>query len=339
MNRKIWKLLVCLTVIVSIPFQAYGQGFAKVGIVGGQFLKLGSSAGTLAMGSASTAVVNDATALFWNPSGITTIENTSATLTHMSLFAGISYETGAVAKQFGNLGTFGLSFGYLTSGEMDITTYEMQEGTGETFAYSDMMVGLSWAKPLTDRFVFGGTVKLIREDYGIQDDIQGDNIIAQSFAFDLGTQYRTQFNSLRMGISLQNFGPESRPVGKYADIIGFDSKTQQYLRDEEEQFSAYPLPMTFRAGVAYDVMNSVTQKLTLATDVIAPSDNVQRLNLGAEYSLFNTLFIRGGYIYNADAANLSAGLGFQLAGIRIDYAYMDYGILNSIQAFSAVFNF
>jgi len=201
------------------------------------------------------------------------------------------------------------------------------------------MLGISWARNLTHQFAFGGTIKFIREDFGIDDDIKDVPIISQAIAFDIGTQYNTGFRSLRLGLAIQNFGPELRPAGRYEDIIGFDSKEQAYVTDEAKDFKAYPMPMMFRAGIAAEIIDRDNQVLTVSTDVIHPSDNIERMNIGVQYTLFNVLALRGGYIIGADAANFSAGAGFQIGFIEIDYAYLDYGILNDIQTFSVALNF
>ena len=325
--------------MTSGPVGLFGQSFAKVGIVGAQFLKIEVGARSLAMGSASMAAVNDASAVFWNPSGLSSIENTSAIISHMSLFAGLKYEAGSVATRVPGIGIIDLFFSYLTSGAMEYTTIEAQQGTGETFSYSDLMVGVTFARALTNQFSFGANVKFVREDFGFKDDIEGVPVISQAIAFDIGTQYLTGFRSLRMGLAIQNFGPELTPAGKFQDIIGFDSKTQTYSVADTAGFKSYQMPMTFRAGIAMEVLERPGHVSTVAADVLHPSDNVERIHLGVEYMLLNVLALRGGYVVNADAQRFTLGTGLDLGVVSFDYAYLDYGIISSVQTFSAVFRF
>lgn len=340
LRKQLVKVLVLLVVLTGVDQTVLqGQSYAKVGIVGAQFLKIGVGAKYLGMGSASMALVNDVQSIYWNPSGLTSIRNYSAVASQLNWLAGIQYGAGAIAKNFRGLGVVGLSFSYLSSGDMEVTTYDQQEGTGETFKYTDLMLGVSWARKLTDHFSFGTTVKLVVEDYGIKDDVENKAVKAQVIAFDIGAQYLTGFRSLKMGLTIQNFGPELQPSGKYGDIIGYDSQTQQYVRDEVESFKSYAMPMTFRVGIGMDVLDRKDHKITIATDVIHPSDNVERINLGGQYMLYNMLAIRGGYILNADAARFSLGMGINYRIVEIDYAYLVYGILDAVQTFSVVFNF
>ncbi len=316
--------------------------------MGAQFLKLEVGARSLAMGSASMGTVHDASAIFWNPGGLTSVNRTSVVLSHMSWFADINYEAGAFAVRT-PAGVFGAFVASLSSGEMEVTTVEEQTGTGETFEKTDAVMGVSWARKLTHNFSFGVNAKLVREDYGFSDDMSGEAIVAQAIGFDVGTQYQTDFRSLKMGLAIQHFGPELRPKGSFQDIVGFDAQTQEYVRDLEKNFKAYPMPMAFRAGVAMEVFRRDNQEIILAVDVLHPSDNVERVNIGAEYTLFNLLALRGGLVFYADnnrfddpnrtnAYRFSFGAGVSVAGINIDYAFVDYGILSNVQTFSAVFN-
>ena len=46
---------------------------------------------------------------------------------------------------------------------------------------------------------------------------------------------------------------------------------------------SYPLPLTFRVGVAMDVVNFEDHKLTIGADALHPNDNAESLNIGGEY--------------------------------------------------------
>ncbi len=58
---------------------------------------------------------------------------------------------------------------------------------------------------------------------------------------------------------------------------------------------SYPLPLTFRIGLAIDPIDIPDHKFTLALDASHPSDNAEFVNMGAEYTLFNTIALRAGY--------------------------------------------
>ena len=78
--------LICLLILPSAGF-----GQSKVGQAGTQFLKMGVSARAVAMGEAFTAISDDATAVHYNPAGLTQIDNKQVILTHISYVADINY--------------------------------------------------------------------------------------------------------------------------------------------------------------------------------------------------------------------------------------------------------
>ena len=61
------------------------------------------------------------------------------------------------------------------------------------------------------------------------------------------------------------------------------------------QTGEYPLPLTFRIGVAMDVLNNEENRVTIAADALHPTDNDESLNVGAEYMYNNLIAFRVGY--------------------------------------------
>ena len=53
-----------------------------------------------------------------------------------------------------SVGMFGVDIDYFSSGEMEITTLQEQDGTRRFFDASDMMLGLTYSKLMTDRFPY-----------------------------------------------------------------------------------------------------------------------------------------------------------------------------------------
>jgi len=342
--KKIMAAFISITLILGFAHVTLAQQFAKVGTAGTQFLKIGTGARNVGLGNACVAVVDDASAVFWNPGGLAKVKNYSVMLSHIQWFADIQLNAVSVAKTLPDIGTIGLSALFLGSGDMDITTYQFQEGTGETFSKNDMMVGVSFSRYLTDKFSFGGTLKYIREDYGTINAHTNDEEITSALAFDVGAVYQTGLKSLRMGIAIQNFGPEMQIPGKYKDIIGYDSKIQEYVTEPEENYRPYHIPLLFRAGIAIEIMETTNNKITLAGDLVHLNDNVEQVNLGGEYWFNNFLCVRGGYIGNHDSANFSVGGSLnlslsQLGSASLDYSYSDFGILDLIHQMSITFSF
>jgi len=359
MKRVILSVLIVTTFLIG---NSFAQEFAKVGTAGAQFLKIGIGARGVAMSDAYSAVCNDASSIFWNPAGLTHVENNSALLSHAEWLADINYEAAAYAKNIRNVGVIGVSFAILSSGDMEETTVQQQGGTGRMFNTSDFMVGISYAKQLSDKFSIGGNLKYIREKLDAQE--------AWAWAIDIGTLYYTGFRSLRMGMYIRNFGPELKIDGTYNDYDNggyvLDATTQE---PEDITYLPYHMPMTFAVGIAYDILEDDDKFLTAAIDLLHPNDNVEKLNFGAEFRLFNMLSLRAGYVspfdilgradeeieerdtsneYSLDIKNytqsVSAGLGLMLnlptlGNFSLDYAYTDFGVLDWVHRGSITINF
>ena len=308
-------------ILMTAPI-SNGQDFAKVGTSGAHFLDIGMGARGVAMGDAYTAVgATDATATFWNPSAMAFGDGMNFVGTYVQYFADITYGSGAVALPVDNVGTFGLSFAYLNTGEMEETTVYQPEGTGEMFSASDVMIGVTYSRALTDKFAFGGNFKYIQETLA--------DLKASAVAFDLSTLYYTGFRSLRLGMIVRNFGPDLEFDGDYID---YNNGTPL---PDKEGYSPFHMPLTFKVGMAYDIFQAnSTHQITLSADAVHPNDSYERINLGGEYTFLNTLAVRGGFITNHDTAGLTLGLGVNMANFQVDYLYSDFGVLDNVNQFT-----
>ena len=319
-------LIVLLLVLVS---PTLGQEFAKVGTMGAQFLKIDLDARSVAMASASMANCNDAGATFSNPAGLVQVENSSFIACYAPWFVDINISGGALAHNFGAIGVLGVHFIYLDSGEMEETTVDNQQGTGQTFSVSNFALGFSYARRLTDKFSVGGNLRWIHEDLWVSS--------TSVYGVDVGLIYDTGFRSVRMGMTIRNFGSKFSLPDTYQDYDNGLALT------EKSEYLEYDLPIEFAFGLAMNPLSTPEHRITVALDGVHPSDNYERLHFGAEYGFLETAFLRAGYIFRHDTAGLNAGAGVYLpmSGYRlgVDYAFSNYTILDNVHRFSLRFNF
>jgi len=269
-------------------------GASKAGTVGAQFLQLGVSARATGMGESFVALVDDASAAFYNPAALTEIKGRQAMFNHTNLPGGLSHVFATYVQPIGTFQALAISFNVLTTGDLPVTV-AFEGPTGETFSASESAIALSYARKLTDRFSFGATTKLILEDLADFND--------RVVAFDLGTLYHTGFRQLNIGMSVSNFGPDLN-FGSETDAAGnviFDGQS-------------FDLPITFRFGVSVDVMNRSSSKIMLATQIVQPNDNLRYETFGAEYSYMDTIFLRGGYKLDEEDDNVVDGENNKIAG-------------------------
>jgi len=339
------KLILMLSIFVLTINSTYGQyvtNVTGVGTTAAPFLEIEIGPRATGMGGAFTAVANDATAVYWNPAGIARLVANEVILTHTKWLAGINFDFVAGIFPMGEYGVLGISGTSLSMGEMEVRTIAHPEGTGERFGVNSLALELSYARNLTDRFSIGFNGKYIQENLW--------HMHATAVAIDIGTLFTTQFNDMKIGMNISNFGTDMKLVGRDAmvyhdiapDIIGNNDKIIAFLGTD-----SWALPLTFRAGVAMDIIREQKNCLTVAVDAIHPNDNSEYINLGLEYVLNNLLFLRCGYCSlfkrnSEEGLTLGLGIKTKLDGgvaLKVDYAYADFGRLIDAHRFSLSLEF
>jgi len=325
--RSIFKPAAILLVVglFLAGSSAMAEDFAKVGTAGADFLKIPIGTRGVAMGNGFSAASNDVTSMFWNPAGLTYVQNTSVYLERIDYLADISYNVVGAAFSPNDFWTIGVFGALMNSGDIEVTTVEHQNGTGEYFSVNNLVAGVSIASRLTDKFSFGANIKYVRETL--------DDVVSGAYAVDVGTVYDTRWNTVRISMNIRNFGPEIQLDGSYFD---WDNGTQ--LTDASE-YLPYHFPLMFRLGLAIDPILTAQHRLTVLGELEHPNDNIERMNFGGEYAFQELFFLRTGYTFRHDSMGLSAGLGAKWAGFGIDYAFSDYGVLDVVHRFSVQFEF
>ena len=105
------------------------------------------------MGSAFVSVADDPSAIFWNSAGLARLESNGILFDHTRWIANVKYNFLAGALNLGDFGTLGVSFITSDMDEMNVTTVDRPNGTGETFSASDVAFSIAWAINLTDNFL------------------------------------------------------------------------------------------------------------------------------------------------------------------------------------------
>ena len=146
-------------IIILFIFFITGVHYAQVfsGTTTAQFLKIEVGAKAIATGGAFVALANDASALYWNPAGISGLQNNLVTFTHTYWFANTSHDFAGLILKLGRNHSIGISYTSLSYGDMRVRTEIYPEGTGEYFSANDYALGLSYGFNLTDQFSMGFT--------------------------------------------------------------------------------------------------------------------------------------------------------------------------------------
>ena len=286
----------------------------RSGTVTAQFLKLPINARASGMGNALVALADGASSIPFNPAGTLNITNFGFSAVYNQWWADISHTFAGAAVNLDDIGTIGVGVMMLATDDMIVRTAAFPEGTGEKFRVVDMAYMVSYARQISQDFGIGLSAKYIKSN------IYNDEISAKSIAFDIGTLYNVPILRTRLGISVNNLG-----------------RDLTYLNE------TYSLPTVLRFGARTSIFEEENSKLFAAFQIGRPNDSDEQYNLGMEYVAFSTLSIRGGYRFNYDAENWSAGAGIDLISIglngQIDYAYTNYKTLPGTHMFTIEMGF
>jgi hypothetical protein len=319
------RAAVCLVAVLGLGVlgTAAAQtnlGSQRVGTSSGTFLKIPLDARGTAMAGAVASLVTGPAALFVNPAGLG-IEGERALLV-----SGIDYVTGipaggaAVCFPFAPIrGALGFSLAGLYA-EMDETDEYHPLGTGRGFSYSVWCATAGASRALTDKLNFGISAKLYHE--AMAPEIGGPALT--TWLLDAGTVYFVGYRDARIGIAVNNFGPDLRPAGHY-----------QSNRDGTQiRYSSFSPPTLFRLGFSIDPWRTEKWSTLLSTEIGHVADNQEALRVGAEATYDRIMTIRSGYDFSADALKFHAGFGARIRmggeAIEFDYAYSDGGYFGSV---------
>lgn len=339
------------TIILTLIALVYVSGtivaqrsVSKTGTTAAAFLEIPIGAAATGLGGAFVSIADDATALYWNAAGVSRFTQGEVAVVHTTWLAETSLDYAALVVPLGGVGNIGLSFTSLNMPDMKVRTVEMPEGTGEFFNASDIAVGLSWAKSITDRFSIGFTAKYIQQKIWHES--------STGFAIDGSTYFKTDLlNGLVIGASISNFGTSMKLEGRDTRIFGRIDDTKEGSNERvpfNVELDSWDLPLFLQIGVSTYVFESNTLKWRIAVDALHPNNNYESVNTGTELSYNDYFYIRGGYqslFLDEAEGGLSAGIGvasrdlFGTTSVKFDYAFRDFGRLENIHVFAVGIKF
>lgn len=344
MRAKYFALLPVMFLVLCCGKNVFAQSVSKTGTTAASFLEIPVGAGAIGMGSAYVSVADDASSLFWNPSGIATLENYEVILSHTDWIADTDFDYAGLVIPLGSLGNLGLSFTSLTMGDMKVRTVEKPDGTGEYFTASDISIGISYSRNLSDRFTIGFTGKFIQQKIW--------HMSATAFAIDAGTKFKTDLlGGMVIGASIYNFGTSMQMEGRDTRYFISVDDSKQGTTDQipvNIETDSWDLPMIFQIGVSTNAIQTDNYRVTVAADAIHPNNNYQSMNFGFEATYNESIFVRGGYqsaFMKEAEGGLSFGVGVSSklvlsdAFINFDYAFRDFGRLQNVNTFSLTIKF
>ncbi len=318
-------------IILALVFVCLA-GSAQATKYAGAFMENGGGARALGMGGAFTAVADDPSATFWNPAGLANLGQKEILLMHSERFGDlidrdfVSYTQPVDWNIFGGADS-GIGLSVIRLGVDDIPFTEQLtdqlDTNGDGVVDGDEIVGLL---DLQDDIIYksdqelalmfsygerlgawqvGGSVKFIRQSIG-------------------------QYSSLGVGADVAFLRPR---VWRQLDFgIKFQDLTTTYLSwstGRNELITPAIVPaVAWRQPVPdwnmdFTLAGSLESRFDNRGDADQYSSGSFSANahVGLEIGFSHKVFLRGGYDSGFSAGNLTAGAGFRVNPLTVDYAY------------------
>lgn len=326
---------------ISGAYDIKAQGFETVKY-GGDFLSVGGGARALAMGSAHVSITDDVTAGYWNPAGLTRVNNLQFAYMHSERFAGIvAYDYGAIALPVSNSDNV-LAVSFFRQGvdgiKNTLHAWDSENNRPRAnapdyfteFSAADMAVFVTYASPVNESLSWGASAKILNSRLGPFANAWG-------YSLDIGALY---------SVSNFSFGVNLMDITTMMKLWTVNESELESLRDFINPESGEPeilpegnnerVPPTVKLGMSrFFDFGEITLTTGLDTGLrfegrrayyINAGDMSIEPHIGAELGYQDLVFIRAGATdFNTDPEGnfyVSPTLG---AGLRIGSVYLDYG--------------
>ncbi len=333
-----------MMILTIIPLSTFAQ-FRKYS---NEFLNIGAGARGLAMGAAQVASAQDGTAGYWNPAGLTGVQDhPSVSLMHASYFSNIAkYDYGSVAIPVNdNKRTLGLSVLRFAVDDIPNTLFLVEPDGSinynniEAFSSADYAFLLSFAQKIKDeeknKISFGVNAKVIYRKVGH---------FATAWGFGLDAGFKMQHDNWTLGVVARDL---TTTFNAWSFTFTDKEKEVLYLTKNDIPVKSTELtaPRLILAG-SYNFHLGKSVNLLAEGDFDMTFDGKRNTvisgnpvsvdpHLGLEVAIKNVFFIRAGIsnfqqaLADGDTLNQkkvwiyqpSLGAGFKIKNVSIDYAF------------------
>lgn len=314
---------VCLALLLVAGAATAGD-IARKGTSGADQLLIPVGARSIGTGGAFLANTVGVESIYFNPAGLAGVSRTEVMFSYMNYIADINVSYFTAGFSLGDIGSFGLSFKTIETGDIPVTTVESPDGTGSDFSPSFFTAGLTYSKQVTDILRAGATVKFINES------ILATN--ARGVALDFGVQYRFAGN-LALGVAIKNLGSNMKYSGQDLQVrtsVPGATPTNPGTGVFEPAIESFQLPSYFEMSTSYEFKVGEQNALMVGSTYRNNNALEDEWMFGAEFKLSKYFFVRGGhdlFVQNREDTQydwtFGGGIEYELEAFRVnvDYAY------------------
>jgi len=261
------------------------------------YLQYGAGARSLAMGGAYVALANEASAPYWNPAGLTQINEHEFLAMYAPFFEKTSYNFISYVHPLGKMGNLAISDVFLYS-----EGYEEVDDDGNVLGTNQSIfnnaVSISYANIVCRQISLGASLKLIHERV-MKYSGNGQGI-------DLGMLYKP-LDGLSIGLAVQN-------VMEPKVTLRYDPNVYK---------------MNFKGGLA---LNAFSNRLILTADVNKLVDEKAYFSAGIEISPWEKAASSLKRVDLRVGCNqlqtFTCGLGLKIKSLSVDYAFSTHDMGN-----------
>ena len=305
-----------IIIIISFSFAADYSGFS------GSFLRMGTSARSLAMGSGFTAEIDQGFTAYHNPAGLAFLNKRQLGFSYHALNLDRRLMMSSIST--GLPPTAGMGVAWVSSGVDNIQGRSTAGSKTQVLSTSEDAIFISFAQRITPWLALGINVKILSHQLPMNES----QLAGKGTGFDIGFIVLPE-EKLRFAFMVQDLNTNYQ--WNTGDV--FEGEGRVY----KESF-----PSMYRLGTTFTF-----RRIYIVGDigVVANQDDIlgMTMRFGGEYHLSENYFIRGGF----GNSRFSLGAGLNFTFLNLNDAFFDYAVViephsvsqGMIHVFTYAFNF
>ena len=305
-----------IIIITSLSFAADYASYS------GTFLRMGTSARSLAMGSGFTAEIDQGFSAYHNPASVAFLNKRQLAFSHHGLNLDRRLMMSSISTSIPP--TAGLGVAWVSSGVDNIQGRSTSGYKTQILSTSEDAIFISFAQRITPWLALGINVKILNHQLPMNES----QLAGKGTGFDIGFMVLPE-EKLRFAFMIQDLN------------TNYHWNTGQVFEGEGRIYKE-SFPTMYRLGTTFTF-----QRIYFVGDigVVAHQDDIlgMTMRFGGEYHLSENYFIRGGF----GNSRFSLGAGFNFTFLNLNDAFFDYAVViephsasqGMIHVFTYAFNF
>jgi len=288
----------------------------------GAFLRMGTSARSLAMGSGFTAEIDQGFSAYHNPASVAFLNKRQLAFSHHGLNLDRRLMMSSISTSIPP--TAGLGVAWVSSGVDNIQGRSTSGSKTQILSTSEDAIFISFAQRIMPWLALGINVKILSNQLPMNES----QLEGKGTGFDIGFMILPE-EKLRFAFMIQDLN------------TNYHWNTGQVFEGEGRIYKE-SFPTMYRLGTTFTF-----QRIYFVGDigVVANQDDIlgMTMRFGGEYHISENYFIRGGF----GNSRFSLGAGLNFTFLNLNDAFFDYAVViephsasqGMIHVFTYAFNF